>query len=197
MTRLDGLVSAGVVSLALLAGCPSRSLPPPPEDEPKHEAAPACGKLFKDPKVRGGNGCCVVPAAGLLTSGEVVSACGVSATAYLGETREGTACRLHFQTPGNDPKQTFVMVSRVMVPAGAPAPMAPDPMLVWTWKKVPLQGAIGYQATATGNESGLLEHQTILWAGRGRRIVGLHVSKQVCNEAQAQALLQKTIDAVP
>jgi hypothetical protein len=25
----------------------------------------------------------------------------------------------------------------------------------------------------------------------------LHVSKQVCNEAQAQALLQRAIDAVP
>jgi hypothetical protein len=197
MTRTALLVSAGVVSLALFAGCPSRSLPPPPEDEPKHEATPACGKVFKDPKVRGGPGCCIDPAAGLLGSGDVISVCGTSAAAYLGETRDGTACRFHFQKPGDDPKQTFVMVSRLIVPSGAPAPMAPDPMLVWTWKKIPLQGALGYQATATGNEPGLLDHQTILWAGRGRRIVGLHVSKQVCNETQAQALLQKTIDAVP
>jgi hypothetical protein len=43
----------------------------------------------------------------------------------------------------------------------------------------------------------MLDHQTILWAGRGRRIVGLHVSKQLCDETQAKALLQKAIDAVP
>jgi hypothetical protein len=35
------------------------------------------------------------------------------------------------------------------------------------------------------------------WAGRGRRIVGLHVARSVCNETQAQALLQKALDAVP
>jgi hypothetical protein len=50
---------------------------------------------------------------------------------------------------------------------------------------------------ATGHEPGLLDHQTILWAGRGRRIVGLHASKQLCDEAQAAQLLQKAIDAVP
>ena len=48
-----------------------------------------------------------------------------------------------------------------------------------------------------GPEPGLLERQAIFWAGRGRRILGLHVSKQVCNETQAQALLQRAIDAVP
>ena len=89
------------------------------------------------------------------------------------------------------------MVSRLIVPPGAPAPMAPDPMLVWTWKKVPLRDALGYQAMATGREPGLLDHRTILWAGRGRRIVGLQVSKQLCDEAQAKVLLQKAIDAVP
>jgi hypothetical protein len=39
--------------------------------------------------------------------------------------------------------------------------------------------------------------ETILWAGRGRRILGLHVSKHVCSKAQAHMLLQKAIDAVP
>ena len=43
----------------------------------------------------------------------------------------------------------------------------------------------------------LLEKQTVLWAGRGRRIIGLHVSKKICTPEQAEALLQKVIDAVP
>jgi hypothetical protein len=197
MTRLAPFVSVLGVALALLAGCPSRELAPPPPDEPKGEAAPSCGKVFKAQKLRGGPSCCILPTAGLLKSADVVSVCGAPAAAYLGETRDGTACRFHFQEPGGDPQQTFVMVSHPIIPAGSPAPMAPDPMLAWTWKKIPLRDAIGYQATATVNDSGLLERQTILWAGRGRRIVGLHVSKQVCNEGQAQALLQKAIDAVP
>ena len=87
------------------------------------------------------------------------------------------------------------MVTRLPVPPGAPAPTAPDPMLVWTWKKVALRDALGWKATATGKEAGLLEHQTILWAGRGRRIVGVHASKAVCSEAQSEVLLQKAIDA--
>jgi len=84
-----------------------------------------------------------------------------------------------------------------VIATGAPAPVRPDTMLPWRWKKVALRDAIGYQAVSALNEPGLLERQTILWAGRGRRIVGLHVSKQVCNEGQAQALLQRAIDAVP
>lgn len=197
MTRLAPLLSVLLAALPLLAGCPSRELPPPPADEPKLESAPSCGKVFKALKVRGGPACCIEPAAGLLKSADVVSVCGAPVAAYLGETRDGTACRLHFQEAGADPQQTYVMVSRVVVPPGVPAPMGPDPMLAWSWKKVPLRDAIGYRATATVNEAGLLERQTILWAGRGRRIVGLHVSKQICDEAQAQALLQKAIDAVP
>ena len=53
MTR-PALVTA--VLLLAGAGCPSRELPPPPtrDDEPKKEEAPFCGKIFKDPKVRGG-----------------------------------------------------------------------------------------------------------------------------------------------
>ena len=45
-----------LLSCAVSAGCPSRSLPPPPEDEPKHDTTPACGKVFNDPKIHGGAG---------------------------------------------------------------------------------------------------------------------------------------------
>jgi hypothetical protein len=89
------------------------------------------------------------------------------------------------------------MLSHPVIAVGAPAPVRPDPLLPWRWKKVALRDAIGYQALAAHDEPGLLERQTILWAGRGRRILGLHVSKQVCSENQAQALLQRAIDAVP
>jgi hypothetical protein len=194
----------GLSALALafvsgwLAGCPSgRNLPPPPADEPKRDDAPACGKVFKDPKVRGGSGCCIQPTAGLLKSADVSAGCGLDAATYAGETRDGFACRLHFQKQGIDPKLTAVTVSRTMVPSGTAAPVSPDPMLAWTWKKVPLRDGLGYQAQATGNEPGLLDTQHILWAGRGRRIVGLHVPKVLCSEEQAFGLLQKTLDAVP
>jgi hypothetical protein len=182
--------------LVVVGGCPSRNLPPPPADEPKHEDEHACGLVFNDPKVHGGSGCCYDQSAGLLKNGEVAATCGLSAAAYLGQSRDGAACRLYFQKPGVDPGDSFVLVSHPTVPAGAPAPTAPDPMLVWTWKKVSLRDAIGYQATATGREAGLLEHQTIWWAGRGRRIVGLQAPKQLCDESAGRALLQKAIDAV-
>lgn len=199
-----------VLPCVLLVGCPAgRDLPPPPTDEPKPAATPLCGKIFQDPSVHGGAGCCLDPTANLLKSSDILSACGLGATSYLGQTRDGAACRFHFQphgpTPGagpdqpahNDPKQTFVMVSRPLIPTGTPAPVAPDPLLNWNWKKIPLQGALGYQAAAASSEPGLLDRETVLWAGRGRRIVGLHVSKQICDEHQAQLLLQKAIDAVP
>jgi hypothetical protein len=201
---------AGLLLLAAGAGCPSRELPPPPaQDEPKKEEAPFCGKVFRDAKVRGGAQCCVQPSAGLLKSADVVAACGLTPAAYLGETRDGAACRLHFQGQGqaqaqaqsqsqsDDPKETFVMVSRAVIPSGAPAPMGPDPLLPWKWKKLALRDALGYEAMGAADEQKLLEKQTVLWAGRGRRIVGLHVSKQLCTAAQAEALLQKVIDAVP
>lgn len=193
-TRLPLLL---MVVLVLATGCPSRSLPPPPEDEPKHDEGPTCGKVFKDPKVHGGSGCCLDVSSGLLKTADIASVCGLPAASYLGQTRDGAACRFHFGKPGVDPAEAFVMVSRPIVPAGTPAPMGPDPMLVWTWKKIGLRDALGYQAMATGHEPGLLDHQTILWAGRGRRIVGLHASRQLCDEAQAAQLLQRAIDAVP
>ena len=89
------------------------------------------------------------------------------------------------------------MVSHPVIPGGAPAPMGPDPLLPWKWKKLALRDALGFEAVGSADEAKLLEKQTVLWAGRGRRIVGLHVSKQLCTPAQAEALLQKVIDAVP
>ena len=147
--------------------------------------------------MRGGSGCCIVPTAGLLKSADVAAACSLEPASYLGETRDGSACRLHFQKPAVDPKLSAVIVSRTIIPAGSPAPVSPDPMLAWTWKKVPLRDGRGYQAKATGNEPGLLDSQSILWAARGRRIVGLHVPKALCTESQAETLLQKALDAVP
>jgi len=203
MTRTPGFGTLVFVFGAAVAGagCPSRELPPPPaQDEPKKEEAPFCGKVFKDAKVRGGAQCCVQPSAGLLKSADVVATCGAAVATgvtYLGETRDGAACRLHFQIAGADPKETYVMVSHPVIPSGAPAPMGPDPLLPWKWKKLALRDALGYEAIGSADEAKLLEKQTVLWAGRGRRIVGLHASKQVCTPAQAEALLQKVIDAVP
>ncbi len=204
------VVSLGVAAGLFLGGCPGgRDLPPRPVDEPRADEkkadVPFCGKIFVDPKAPKRAGCCVGAAAGILKSADVVAACGAAPAAhlladrlaYLGEARDGEACRLYFQPAGGDPADSWVMLSHPVIPVGAPAPVRPDPMLPWRWKKVPLRDAIGYQALAAHDEPGLLERQTILWAGRGRRILGLHVSKQVCNEAQAQALLQRAIDAVP
>jgi len=192
-------VAALVLFAAGAAGCPSRELPPPPtrDEEPKKEEAPFYGKVFRDAKLKGGPQCCVQPSAGLLKSADVAAACGAGAATYLGETRDGAACRLYFQVAGQDAKETYAMVSHPVIPAGAPAPMGPDPMLPWRWKKLALREALGFEAVGSADESKLLEKQTVLWAGRGRRIVGLHVSKQVCTPAQAEALLQKVIDAVP
>ena len=187
----------------LVAGCQSgRDLPPPPADEPKpvekKDQALFCGKAFVDPKLSKRAACCVGPAAGILKGSDVASACGLAPAAYLGEAPDGSACRLYFQpASGGDAHDSWVMVSHPIIPVGSPAPVRPDPMLPWRWKKVSLRDAIGYQAIEAHDEPGLLERQTILWAGRGRRILGLHVSKTTCNETQAQALLQHAIDAVP
>jgi hypothetical protein len=191
-----------VVLVVLLGGCPgARDLPPPAPDEPsadqKKPDVPFCGKVFSDPKAPKRNTCCIGEAAGIMKSADVAAACGVAPAAYLGEARDGSACRLYFQPASGDPQESWVMLSHPIIPVGSPAPVRPDPMLPWRWKKVPLRDAIGYQALAAHDEPGLLERQTILWAGRGRRILGLHVSKQVCTEPQAQALLQRAIDAVP
>ena len=179
------------------AGRPSRELPPPPtrDEEPKKEDAPFCGKVFKDTKVRGG-AVCLQPSAGLLKSADIVAACGVAATAYLGETKDGAACRLHFQAAGGDPKETYAMVSHPVDPrrrAGADGPRsaaAHDVEEDYPARRAGLPGGRRRQPRAAGEAD-------VLWAGRGRRIAGLHVSKQLCTPAQAEALLQKVIDAVP
>jgi hypothetical protein len=180
-------------------GCPSRDLPPPParDEEPKKEEAPFCGKVFKDAKVRGPAQCCLQPSAGLLKSADVAAACGATAAVYLGEAKDGAACRLYFQVAGGDPKETYAMVSHPIIPAGAPAPMGPDPLLPMRWKKIPLRDGLAFEAVGSPNNNEQVEKQSVLWAGRGRRVVGLHVSKQVCTTEQAQALLQKVVDAVP
>lgn len=193
-----GLGALVLLAAIASAGCPSRELPPPPvQDEAKKDDAPFCGKVFRDAKLRGGAQCCVQPSAGLLKSADVVAACGATAGAYLGETRDGAACRLYFQVAGQDSKETYAMVSHPVIPSGAPAPMGPDPMLPWKWRKLALRDALAYEAVGSADEAALLEKQTVLWAGRGRKIVGLHVSKQVCTSAQAETLLQRVIDAVP
>ena len=154
--------------------------------------------MFKDPKGPAGARCCVEPAAGVLKPADIAAACGAGAAAFAGEIKDGAACKMHFTVAGEETAQSYVMVSRPVIPAGAPAPMGPDPLLPMNWKKVPLRDALGFQvkSMASSNQS-LLERQTILWAGRGRRVLGLHVSKKVCTEAQALALLQKAIDAAP
>ena len=198
------VASVAAVSVATLAGCPTaRDIPPPPQDQPSSAAdekkpdVPFCGKVFTDPKAPKHNTCCRGAGAGIVKSADVVTACGAAPAAYLGEARDDDACRLYFQPSSGDVHDSWVMLSHPVIATGAPAPVRTDTMLPWRWKKVALRDAIGYQAVSALNEPGLLERQTILWAGRGRRIVGLHVSKQVCNEAQAQALLQRAIDAVP
>ena len=165
-------------------------------DEKKPDV-PFCGKVFTDPKAPKHNACCLGPAAGIVKSADVVAACGAAPARVPGRGARRRRLPALLSAGERRCSDSWVMLSHPVIAVGAPAPVRPDPLLPWRWKKVPLRDAIGYEALAALNEPGLLEHQTILWAGRGRRIVGLHVSKQVCNEAQAQALLQRAIDAVP
>src|SRR5947207_14317228 len=86
----------------LLAACPgARDLPPRAQEEPQPEAkkpdVPFCGKVFSNAKAGKRNSCCVGAAAGILKSAAVAAACGVAPGAYLGEARDGDACRLYFQ----------------------------------------------------------------------------------------------------
>ena len=48
------------------------------------------------------------------------------------------------------------MVSHPVIPSGAPAPMGPDPLLPWKWKKVALRDALGYEAVGSADEAALL-----------------------------------------
>ena len=63
--RLSWFLPSFFVFAFVCAGCPSRSLPPPPEDEPKHDTTPACGQVYNYPKIHGGSGCCFDQTAGL------------------------------------------------------------------------------------------------------------------------------------
>jgi hypothetical protein len=180
--------------LVLLTGCPStRTAAPEPATEEVKAAASACGKVFKDSRVHGGSGCCNGFAAEVLTTADITTGCALPADAFLGQTRDGIACRFHFKTATADAMTSMVMVHHPLVPPGTPAPTAPDPLLPWSWKKVPLRDAIGFQATASA-EGKPPESQNVFWAGRGRQIIGLRVAKAVCTEAQAKDLLQKAID---
>lgn len=180
--------------LFLLGGCPSTRTPPPePAVEEAKAPPPACGKIFKDPKVFGGSACCFGTVAEVLTTTDITTACGLPADAFAGQTRDGIACRFHFKTATADASQGMVMVHHPPVPPGQPAPTAPDALLPWSWKKVALRDAIGFQAGPSA-EGKPPESQTVLWAGRGRQIVALRVAKAACTEAQAHDLLQKAID---
>ena len=127
---------------------------------------------------------------------DLLAACGRSEAEYAGEIRDGAECRYHFNV-GGDAKEAFVTVNRPVIPPGVPAPAMPDPLLPWTWKKVALHDALGFVVTVAPNHPEMLQRQFTLWAGRGRRIIGMKVAKKVCTEAQALALLQKAIDSVP
>ena len=181
--------------LLFLAGCPSSRTPPPePAAEEAKPTASPCGKVFKDSRVHGGSGCCNGSAAEVLTTADITTACGLPPDAFAGQTRDGIACRFHFKTATTDALAGMVMLHHPPVPPGSPAPTAPDGLLPWGWKKVPLRDAIGFQAIPS-DEGKPPESQTVLWAGRGRQIIGLRVAKAVCTEAQAKDLLQKAIDA--
>ncbi len=184
----------GTVGVALLlAGCPT-PLPPIPDAEVKEERPP-CGKVFRDPSVRGGSACCGGPSATAVAKAEVLAACGRGEADYLGETRDGAACRYHFQVTGAEPKETSVVITRPPIPPGSPAPVKPDELLPWRWKKIELRDAVGYQVVSAPNDPVMAEKRTTLWGGRGRRIVGLHADKRICNETQTAALLQRALDS--
>src|ERR1019366_5524963 len=74
-----------ILLLLVGAGCPSRSLPPAPVDDPKHDTTSPCGQVFNDPKVHGGSGCCFDQTAGLLKSSDVAAACGLPVAGYAGQ----------------------------------------------------------------------------------------------------------------
>jgi hypothetical protein len=188
-------------SVLLLASVPvtctsSRKPPPEPDEEAVKSPPPACEKVFRDPAMRGA-GCCSGPSAAVLKKADVLAACGRVETEYAGETRDGGECRFHFHLDGVDPKDAFVAINRPLIPPGSPAPTEPDPLLPWTWKKVPLKNALAFMVRDAPKHPELLERQYTLWAGRGRRIVGMKIAKKVCTESQALALLQKAIDGEP
>ena len=181
-----------------VAGCPSRELPPPPAEEaPKPAPAPACEKVFRDPAVRAGAAkCCHGPSSEVFKKADVLATCGRTEAEYAGESQDQGECQFHFQL-GGDAKDTFVAVNRPLIPPGTPAPVIPDPLLPWTWKKIQLRDAVGFVVKEAPKHPEMLEHQYTFWAARGRRVIGMKIAKKACGETQALALLQKAIDAGP
>jgi len=181
-----------------LGGCPSRELPPPPAEEAPRPAPPAaCEKVFHDPAARaGGAKCCHGPSSEILKKADVLSTCGRTEAEYAGEVQDQGECQFHFQV-GGQAKDTFVAINRPIIPPGTPAPVIPDPLLPWTWKKIQLRDAIGFVVKEAPKHPEMLEHQYTFWAARGRRVIGMKIAKKACSETQAMALLQKAMDAVP
>lgn len=184
--------------LLAVAGCPSRDLPPPPAEEaPKAAPAPACEKVFRDATVRAGTAkCCHGPSSEVLKSADVLSTCGRTEAEYAGESQDQGECQFHFRL-GGEAKDTFVAINRPIIPPGTPAPVIPDPLLPWTWKKIQLRDAVGFVVKEAPRHPEMLEHQYTLWAARGRRVIGMKIAKKACSETQALALLQKAVDAGP
>ena len=124
-----------------------------------------CGKVFKDAEGARGAQCCVQPSAGLLKSADVAAACGVAAAAYLGETKDGAACRLHFQAAGGDAAADVRdgQPSRRSRPARprrwAPIRCCRD---VEEGRRCATRSA--FEAVGAADPA-LLEKQTVLWAG--------------------------------
>ena len=191
------LVASFVVSVVVSAGCPSRNLPPPPEDEPKHDTTPACGKVFNDPKIHGGRAAASIRRPG---SEEQRHRGGLRAAgrgirrADARRDRLPAALSKAGRRPGGD-----VRDGQPSHHPGGRAGARPRPIRCWSGpgRRSPCAMRSGTRRWRPVASRGMLDRQTILWAGRGRRIVGLHVSKQLCDETQAEALLQKAIDAVP
>jgi hypothetical protein len=177
-------------------GCPSRELPPPPAEEVPKPPPAACEKLFHDPALHGAARCCHGRSSQIVKKSDVLSTCGRTDAEYAGETQDEGECRFHFRV-GGEAKDDFVAINSPVIPPGAPAPVIPDPLLPWTWKKIQLRDAIGFVVKDAPRHPEMLEHQYTYWAARGRRVLGMKISKQVCAESQALALLQKAIDAAP
>ena len=183
--------------LVTFAGCPSsRELPPPPAEEaPK--PPPVSEKVFHDPGSPGSAArLCHGPAAQALKKTDVLSTCGRTDAEYAGQIQDAGECRFHFQL-GGDAKDTFVAINSPVIPPGVPAPVIPDPLLPWTWKKIQLRDAIAFVVKDAPKHPEMLEHQYTFWAARGRHVIGMKITKKVCTEPQALALLQKAIDAAP
>jgi len=180
-----------------LGGCPSRELPPPPAEEAPKPARPACEKVFHDATVRAGAArCCHGPSSEILKKADILATCGRTEAEYAGESQDEGECQFHFQL-GGDARETLVAINRPLIPPGTPAPVIPDPLLPWTWKKIQLRDAIGFVVKEAPKHAEMLERQYTFWAARGRRVIGMKISKKACGETQALALLQKAIDAAP